>query len=208
MGLINHSRIRSTRPWDVIVVLQDGRGKDHVGVFVEEREDGTIVLHCDNASVEYRSGEYRSWFLDDIQMSWYAAGQPGCDQWTLNVAKSRLPPTSSLRSRLLRIGEGGPHRFWDRFEDVLTNDERRVHTEPLRKFDGRERLAPELGPEVTEVCETIDSSTERITRREAGRVVLDITNALSQDGQVLTVTEKAVAPDGRSVEAVYVYDKD
>ncbi len=51
---------------------------------------------------------------------------------------------------------------------------------------------PDFGSGYSEVCEILDDLTERIIRKKDGAVILEITNSIDSNGQVLTSTEKSV----------------
>ena len=189
------------------MVMADGRSRYCGGVFLERCDDGGIILHTAGGEVRYDRHEYKCYFLDDIQQSWYAAGQPSADRWKLNPERSRLLQSSTLKGRTLWIVESGPGRWQDRFEEVNQDGSRGTHTEPIREFDGREHPIQELGAGYTEVCEVIDDSTERITRNKDGEVVMEIIHRLSADGQTLTSLEKKLTGDGQTFEAEFVYEK-
>ena len=66
--MIDKTRLCFPRRRDLCVNWPDGRIKHHPACFIEEREDGSIVLYGRGTETTYAREEYRRWFLDDTQI--------------------------------------------------------------------------------------------------------------------------------------------
>jgi hypothetical protein len=202
IGFIEKSKLCFSVPKDIIVWLGDGTGRIHAASFIEEQEGGNIVLYDRTGGTRYERQEYRGWCLDDIQID-----EPEDPTfWKLNMEKSRLPLHSRVSSRVMTKGEIAPGCFRDSFEDVDNDGALNRFADPDRRFDGVERPVPELGIRYTQMCERIDTGTDRVIQKKDGGVIRQITNSISKDGLLFTIVEEAIRGDGQRYEAVYVYD--
>jgi hypothetical protein len=126
--------------------------------------------------------------------------------WKVNFAKSSVPPTSTIVSRVMNIEKLGPNKYRNIFDDLTKAGEKR-HTESIRIFDGQEYPVPERGSGYTQLCERIDAMSDRITQKRDGKIVSEVTTKLSGDGRVRTSKMKTFSNDGEPVESVWVYEK-
>jgi hypothetical protein len=199
---IEKSKLRFSIPQDIMVWLAKGGGKIHAASFIEEQEGGSIVLYGLTGVTKYERQEYRSWGLDDVQIN--APEDPTF--WKLNIEKSKLPHDSSLSSRVMIIEEIAPGCFRDSFEDVGSDGAFNGFAEPDRRFDGVERPVSELRSGCTQMCEKIDTTTDRVIQKKDGQVIRQITNRTTKDGLLFTIVEEGIRSDGQRYEAMYVYD--
>ena len=201
--MTKRSKVRLWKRRDNCVALPAGALRYHPASFIEEREDGSIVLCAKTGEIAYARDEYRTWFLDDVQIE-----DPEDETvWELNIERSRLAPHLNFVGRVMTIEEIEPNTFQDTFYDVEASGLVRRHQEALRRFDGHEHSLPELGPGFKEICEKIDTATDRIPRKQDGKIIRRITNSVFADSELFTAVEEGITPDGKNYEAVYVYRK-
>jgi hypothetical protein len=107
--------------------------------------------------------------------------------WKLNVEKSKLPPSDTRSSQTMTITQTGTNAYKIAV-DTLTKSGENRHEEYNRIYDGQEHPATGKGspPGLTEICEQIDPSTQRVTGKINGKVVGHFTSIISADGKTLT----------------------
>ena len=73
-------------------------------------------------------------------------------------------------------------------------------------FDGRDHPTPTADYETT-AWKRIDANKYEGIRKKAGKVVLTVTNVLSNEGKTMTITTIGHSANGQTVSNVTVYDK-
>ena len=107
--------------------------------------------------------------------------------WKLNLTKSKPRNGNDVASETIRIEQTGPNAYRSTFDAVL-NSGQKVHQEINRIYDGKEHPVTGTGskPEGTsEICELVNASTRKITRKTAG-ATSELTTTVSPDGKVMT----------------------
>jgi hypothetical protein len=126
--------------------------------------------------------------------------------WRLNVAKSTFDPGPPLKSqtRWYEPYRGGMRA---RVETIDANGNRTVGGY-VAYFNGRDY------PNTTDDSDAITISLTRVggftiegTLKRGREVILTTSNVVSQDGRVMTLTEKGIGPDRAPFTNVQVYDK-
>jgi hypothetical protein len=125
------------------------------------------------------------------------AGADFTGTWKLNLEKSKLPSTDSRSSQIMTITQTGTNTYKIAV-DTLTKSGEQRHEEYNRIYDGKEHPATGSGAArgLTEICEQIDPSTQKVTGKINGKVVGQLTSIVSSDGRTLTT-----GPNGN--EAVF-----
>ena len=138
-----------------------------------------------------------------------ALGAPGAEDpftgtWTLNIAKSTLPPPLP-RSQTGRIEVQG-RRIHIR-EDVVNEDVKSLRIEADAKFDGK--YYPVTGTPFADLVAYRRRNSRTITgkAKKDGKVVSEETVVLSPDGHSMTATYTGKR-DGKRVRFVGVFDRE
>ena len=121
--------------------------------------------------------------------------------WKLNLEKSQLGQNDPRASETMTISQTGSNAYTTAF-DIVTKAGEKQHQEFNRIYDGKEHplAGVNVKPEgFTEVCEQINPSTRKMTRKRAGKVVEVLTSKVSPDGKTMINTF------GNGV--VYVFDR-
>jgi hypothetical protein len=134
-----------------------------------------------------------------------AQDDPHFGVWRLNVAKSTFDPGSPLKSqtRWYEPYRGGVRA---RVETIDANGKRTVGGY-IANLDGRDYPGTDDPDGITIALTRIDRFTIDGRLKQGGRVVLTTRNVVSENGSVMTLTEKGIGVDGRPFTHVQVYDK-
>jgi hypothetical protein len=133
-----------------------------------------------------------------------AQDDPHFGIWRLNVAKSSFDPGPPLvaQTRWYEPYGRGVRARVETF-DAVGNRTVGGYT---AYFDGRDYPNSDDSEAITISLKRIGRTIEG-TLKSGGTVVLRTTNVVSDDGQVMTLTEKGIGPDGRPFTNVQVYDR-
>jgi len=135
------------------------------------------------------------------------AREPHFGVWRLNVEKSTFESVAPLKAQTPWYEPFGYGAIRVRVETFNADDTRTVggYTAYL---DGHDY------PTTDDDSEAITIALRRTSRntidgilKSRGIVVLRTTNAVSEDGRVMTLTERGTMPDGRAFTNVQVYER-
>jgi len=125
--------------------------------------------------------------------------------WKLNVAKSKYSPGPAPQSNTLKIEASGQE------EKVTTEGVNATGTPTMTQytanFDGKDY--PLTGSQNADKVslKRIDARTTERTDKKGDKVVLTLTQVVSQDGKTMTTTVKGTNAQGQAVDNVTVYEK-
>ena len=125
--------------------------------------------------------------------------------WKLNVAKSKYSPGPAPQSNTLKIEASGQE------EKVTTEGVNATGTPTMTQytanFDGKDY--PLTGSQNADKVslKRIDARTTERTDKKGDKVVLTLTQVVSQDGKTMTTTVKGTNAQGQAVDNVVVYEK-
>jgi len=91
--------------------------------------------------------------------------------WKLNIEKSTFE-TNNLTSETMTISQTAPNAYTTAF-DVVTKSGEKHHQEFNRIYDGKEHPLAGVNVKaegISEICEQINASTRKITRKRGGKV--------------------------------------
>jgi hypothetical protein len=130
---------------------------------------------------------------------------PELGRWTLNREKSTYHPGPPLQSQTRIVEAAGDGQRLR--NETVTADGTHAVVGYLAKLDGKDY--PVTGSPYGDAVslKRLDGHTVEARVKKAGRVVLTDTRAVSKDGQVLTIDQTGLSPNGRSMHNVLVYDK-
>jgi hypothetical protein len=137
----------------------------------------------------------------------FAQSDPFLGTWQLNLAKSKWSPGPLPKSQTASVqAEGQNHSVTVTGIDAAGKPTSAVFT---RIYDAQSHPAgPPSPPDFDAATLTrVDSNTIIISRTKAGKLVQTITNVLSQDGKMLTVTTIGIDANGRPLNNNTIYDK-
>ena len=125
--------------------------------------------------------------------------------WKLNVAKSKYSPGPAPKSETLKIEASG------QAEKATTEGVNAAGTAILTQytanFDGKDY--PLTGSQNADKVslKRIDARTTERTNKKGDKVVLTVTQVVSQDGKTMTSTAKGTNAQGQAVDNVLDFEK-
>ena len=133
------------------------------------------------------------------------ASDPRVGTWKLNVEKSKFSPGPAPKSETLKIEASG------QAEKATTEGVNAAGTAILTQytanFDGKDY--PLTGSQNADKVslKRIDARTTERTNKKGDKVVLTVTQVVSQDGKTMTVTAKGTNAQGQAVDNIVVFEK-
>ena len=112
--------------------------------------------------------------------------------WKLNIEKSTFE-TNNLTSETMTISQTAPNAYTTAFDTVTKSGEKH-HQEFNRIYDGKEHPLAGVNVKaegISEICEQINASTRKITRKRGGQVTGMFTSTVAPDGKTMTNTRTA-----------------
>ncbi len=128
-------------------------------------------------------------------------------RWELNLAKSTFSPGPPPKRQTLTFQAVGPQ--WMALLQGIDASGNPINPDMnnlMITFDGRDHPTPTADYETT-AWKRIDANRYEGIRKKAGKVVLTVTNVLSNDGKTMTLTTTGQNANGQTVSNVTVYDK-
>lgn len=126
--------------------------------------------------------------------------------WKLNVAKSKFAPGQTLKSETRTYEPTGDGY---KFSGQRTDADGSTHPESFTvKYDGKD--APFTGDAYgadTLAVKLIDANHIEATEKKGGRLLYTTKVVVSNDGKVMTITNKGKTESGRPINVALVYDK-
>jgi hypothetical protein len=126
--------------------------------------------------------------------------------WKLNVAKSKFAPGQTLKSETRTYEPTGDGY---KFSGERTNADGSTHPESFTvKYDGKD--APFTGDAYgadTLAVKLIDANHIDATEKKGGKLLYTTKVVVSNDGKVMTITNKGKTESGQPINVVLVYDK-
>jgi hypothetical protein len=130
---------------------------------------------------------------------------PALGTWELNVAKSRyspgLPPKSQTRT--FEAAGTGLRTVIDGINSVGTP----THVEYTASYDGKDYPITGTPAGDTISLKRIDGRTVASVQKKAGRVTVETTRVVSEDGRTLTLTVTGTDLNGDALHNVLVFDR-
>ena len=128
--------------------------------------------------------------------------------WKLNMEKSKLSTDNPRASETMTISQTGPNTYTTAFDIVTKSGENR-HQEVKRIYDGKEHPVEGVNVKaegISEVCEQINISTRKITRKRDGKVTGMLTSTVAPDRKTMTNTQ-TMTNTRTGTKEVLVYDR-
>lgn len=126
--------------------------------------------------------------------------------WKLNVAKSKFAPGQTLKSETRTYEPTGDGY---KFSGQRTDADGSTHPESFTvKYDGKD--APFTGDAYgadTLAVKLIDANHIEATEKKGGRLLYTTKVVVSNDGKVMTITNKGKTESGQPINVALVYDK-
>jgi hypothetical protein len=132
-------------------------------------------------------------------------GDPELGTWILNPAKSTYDPGPPLKSQVRTIEKVGDGQRL--CSEIETADGMRAVVGYTAKFDGNDYPVTGSPYGHTVVLERLDSHTVEAIVKKSGKLVLTDKRAVSNDGEVLTITQAGMNLNGQPMYNVLVYDR-
>ena len=125
--------------------------------------------------------------------------------WKMNAAKSKLAPDSTVKSQTRTYAMYG-----DGLKGTVASvnaDGSKTTTSYSAHFDGKDY--PYSGNPLidTIVLKKVDANSFEGTLKKSGKVVQTVTNVVSKDGKVMTVTARGTTAKGQKFTSVTVLEK-
>ena len=138
-----------------------------------------------------------------LGQSAYAADPTSAGTWVLNIAKSTsTDPMPKSITRTYEVTATSEKLTGT----IVTADGKTIPISFTATLDGKD--SPFQSPGVDTVALTkVDALTTSFVTKLAGKQVITGTRVLSQDGKVMTFTQKGVNAAGKPVESTMVYDR-
>jgi hypothetical protein len=125
--------------------------------------------------------------------------------WKLNVAKSKYSPGPAPQSGTLKIEAAGQG------EKVTTEGVNAAGTatgiQYTANYDGKDHPLTGSQNADTVSLKRIDARTIERTDKKGDKVVLTLTQVVSQDGKTMTTTVKGTNAQGQAMDNVVVWEK-
>jgi hypothetical protein len=138
-----------------------------------------------------------------LGQSAYAADPTSAGTWVLNIAKSTsTDPMPKSITRTYEVTATSEKLTGT----IVTADGKTIPISFTATLDGKD--SPFQSPGVDTVALTkVDALTTSFVTKLVGKQVITGTRVLSQDGKVMTFTQKGVNAAGKPVESTMVYDR-
>ncbi len=108
--------------------------------------------------------------------------------WKLNMEKSKVQTDNNTASEIMTISQTAPNAYTTAFDTVTKSGEKH-HQEFNRIYDGKEHPLAGVNVKaegISEICEQINASTRKITRKRDGKVTGMFTSTVAPDGKTMT----------------------
>lgn len=126
--------------------------------------------------------------------------------WKLNVAKSKFAPSRTLKSETRTYEPTGDGY---KLSGQRVDADGSAHTESFTvKYDGKD--TPFTGDAYgadTLAVKLVDANHIDATEKKGGKLLYTTKVVVSNDGKVMTITNKGKTESGQPINAVLVYDK-
>ena len=133
------------------------------------------------------------------------ADDPLVGTWELSIAKSKYNPGPAPKSETRTyVAAGQEIKATSKGVDA---DGKPTTGQWTVNYDGTDRPATgRPGVDALSV-KRIDAFTAEFTQKKAGKVVITGTRTISQDGKVMTITNKGTNAKGQTINDVLVFEK-
>jgi hypothetical protein len=130
---------------------------------------------------------------------------PELGAWVLNPTKSTYDPGPALKSQRRTVDKAGDGQRVR--NETATTDGMHAVVGYTAKFDGKDYPVAGSPYGDTVVLERLDSHTVKAIVKKGGKLVLTDTRVVSNDGNVLTITQVGMSPNGQPMHNLLVYDR-
>ena len=134
-----------------------------------------------------------------------AQGDAHVGTWKMNAAKSKLAPDATTKSQTRTYAMYG-----DGLKGTVASvnaDGSKTTTSYSAHFDGKDYSYSGSPSYDTIVLKKVDANSFEGTLKKSGKVVQTVTNVVSKDGKVMTVTARGTTAKGQKFTSVTVLEK-
>jgi hypothetical protein len=146
------------------------------------------------------------WMAADVSLV-TAQDEPRVGTWELNLAKSNFSPGPPPRKQTLTFRAAGPQ--WIALLQGIDASGKPINPDMNNlaiNFDGKDHPTANENYD-TAAWKRMSANKYEAIRKKGGKVVMIVTNVVSNDGRTMTISTKGVNADGHSIDDVRVYDK-